>query len=67
MHNKIFPKYPEIASQMKLDALMRYRKYLKTPLRDHMEREIKKENRKSINKVVEFIDKDEYNKKNNLD
>jgi hypothetical protein len=46
---------------------MRYRKYLKIPLTDHMDKEIKKENRKSINKIVECIDKDEYKKKHNID
>jgi hypothetical protein len=57
LHNKIFPKYPDIASEMKAESLMRYRRNLKVPITSHMEREYKNMNRKSLNRVFEFKEK----------
>jgi hypothetical protein len=54
---EIFPNYPEIASEMKAEALLRYRKSLKNPITEHMNREYENLNRKSVTRVYEFKDK----------
>ena len=54
---EIFPKYPEIAAEMKADALLRYRKSLKNPITEHMNKEYSNLNKKSVTRVYEFRDK----------
>jgi hypothetical protein len=54
---QIFPKYPEIASEMKAEALLRYRKLLKIPITDHMNKEFENLNKKSVTRVYQFKDK----------
>lgn len=54
---EIFPKYPEIAADMRADALLRYRKSFKTPINEHMNREYENLNKKSVTRVYEFRDK----------
>ena len=55
--HKIFPRYPEIASEMKAESLMRYRRTLKNPITAHMQKEYKNMNKKSLNRVFEFKEK----------
>jgi hypothetical protein len=62
LHYKIFPKYPDIASEMKAESLLRYRRSLKVPITAHMEREYKNMNRKSLNRVFEFKEKKQTEK-----
>ena len=42
---------------MKAEALLRYRKVLKTPITEHMNREYENLNKKSVTRVYEFRDK----------
>jgi hypothetical protein len=55
--NKIFPKYPEIAAEMKAEALLRYRKSLKQPVTEHMNQEYENMNKKSVTRTYEFREK----------
>ena len=54
---EIFPKYPEIAAQMKADSLLRYTKTIKEPITEHMNKEYENLNRKSVTRVYEFREK----------
>ena len=42
---------------MKADALLRYKKTLKNPITEHMNREFENLNKKSVTRVYEFRDK----------
>ena len=67
LHKEIAPKYPEIFSEMKSEAYIRYKNYLKTPIVEHMHREIESQNKKSVYRIVKLKDKEEFLKKFNSD
>jgi hypothetical protein len=57
LQREIFPRYPEIAAEMKSEALLRYKKTLKGPITEHMHKEYETLNKKSLTRVYEFRDK----------
>ena len=57
MQKKIFPKYPEITNELKAEALLRYKRSLKGPLSENMNKELLEQNKKSIYRTVEFKEK----------
>jgi len=58
IQKRIFPKYPEIASQMKADALFRYNKRKQTLLR-FKQQALNEMNKKSIYSTIEIKPREE--------
>jgi hypothetical protein len=50
--NKIFPKYPEIAAEMKEQSFYRYKKNIQTKLLKHRNEHIEEVNKVSSHKVL---------------
>lgn len=57
LHKEIFAKYPDEASDMKSQALLRYRENVRKRLLQHREEHLKEQNKKSTYKTVEVAEK----------
>ena len=56
---QLFPKYPELTNQLKVDSLLRYNKLLKQPLVRNMKIDNEIRNRKRVYRQYFFEDKED--------
>ena len=50
-------KYPDIASEIKSAAHLRYLKYLRKPIKERLAQDVKRKNKRSSHKIIMFMDK----------